>query len=421
MKKSYFLLLISILAFTICNMNISLAQDTTPTDDYSIINGTVKEKKSGKRVGYVNISLSDSNIGTMTNADGEFSLKIKSTDKNVNLLASCMGYKNSRVNVQVPQNAELTIYLKPDEFLLDEIKVYPNDPRSIVEIAMRKIDINYPEYETMLTGFYREVTEKGHGCINVSEAILETYKTAYSNSIDNDKARIIKGRKLISPRKNDTILVKLMGGPALAVNLDAVKNRNGILCLDEIPLYNYNMGSPESTDGRMQYVISFSPRMEMLDKPQYYGKLYIDKETLAFSRAEISLSMADPCKATKEILRKKPAGLKFKPLEQSFTVTYSYNGGISYLSYIKSTIRFKCNWEKRLFSNNYSIISEIVVTDYQKENIKSFPAKMAFGENDILYDRLANFEDTDFWEQYNILEPTESLEHSINKLIKKMK
>ena len=46
---------------------------------------------------------------------------------------------------------------------------------------------------------------------------------------------------------------------------------------------------------------------------------------------------------------------------------------------------------------------------------------MAFGENDILYDRLANFEDTDFWEQYNILEPTESLEHSINKLIKKMK
>ena len=56
------------------------AQDNA--GDYVTINGVVRDKYNKKRLEYVNISIPGSNVGTVTNAEGEFSLKIKETDRN---------------------------------------------------------------------------------------------------------------------------------------------------------------------------------------------------------------------------------------------------------------------------------------------------------------------------------------------------
>lgn len=118
---------------------------------------------------------------------------------------------------------------------------------------------------------------------------------------------------------------------------------------------------------RPHYVISFQPQA-ILPYALYYGKLYIDKERLSFSRAEFALSMDDRNKATEAILRKKPFGLRFKPVEVAFLVTYKERDGMSYLSYIRNEVRFKCDWKRKLFSTNYTIVSEMVVTDGKEQN-----------------------------------------------------
>lgn len=420
MKANNYLLFISILALTVCNEQSVWAQSKEVENNITTINGVVKEISNKKSIGYVNISVLGSNIGTVTNSEGKFSLKLKNSDSTV-IIASTLGYKSCRTTVKSFNSGDITIFLKPDKYLLSEITIYPEDPRTIVKTALEKIGNNYPEHETMMTGFYREIVEKRRNCINISEAIIEAFKTSYNKSIDNDRIRIIKGRKIGSGKATDTIMVKLMGGPALIVNLDIVKDRNGILSIDELTHYNFIMEEPESINGRMQYVIKFKTIDNLIEVPQYYGRLFIDKELLAFSRAEVALSMEDEYKATKNMLYKKPSGLVFKPLEQSFLVTYNYNNGKSYLSYIKNTLRFKCDWKKRLFATNYSVISEMVITDYKNKNIKPFPHKLSFGGKDILYDNIAQFEDNEFWKQYIILEPTESLENAMHKLIKRVK
>ncbi|MFW9624572.1 MAG: carboxypeptidase-like regulatory domain-containing protein, partial [Bacteroides graminisolvens] len=43
----------------------------------------------------------------------------------------------------------------------------------------------------------------------------------------------------------------------------------------------------------------------------------------------------------------------------------------------------------------------------------------AFHERNSLSDKVSNFYDENFWEDYNIIEPTESLENAVNKLKKK--
>ena len=45
-----------------------------------IVNGVVKDKESRKELANVNVSVIGSNVGTITNADGEFSLKLSQAD-----------------------------------------------------------------------------------------------------------------------------------------------------------------------------------------------------------------------------------------------------------------------------------------------------------------------------------------------------
>lgn len=148
----------------------------------------------------------------------------------------------------------------------------------------------------------------------------------------------------------------------------------------------------------------------------YYGVFYIDKENLAFTRAEFSLDMTNRAEVTKVILKKKPLGLRFKPITLSFLVTYKQREGKSYLNYIRNELRFKCDWKRKLFSTHYSIVSEMVVTESQEQNVTAIPYKVSFKRGQVLSDKVTDFFDKDFWGGYNIIEPTESLESAVKKL-----
>ena len=91
--------------------------------------------------------------------------------------------------------------------------------------------------------------------------------------------------------------------------------------METLNYYDFFMEEPVQIDNRQQYVISFRPRV-VLPYALYYGKLYIDRDKLSFTRAEFSLSMDNKVKAVQAILAKKPYGLRFKPQELSFLVTY---------------------------------------------------------------------------------------------------
>jgi hypothetical protein len=232
--------------------------------------------------------------------------------------------------------------------------------------------------------------------------------------------QIFKGRQLLTTKVSDTLAVKLLGGPNLSIFADIVKNPD--ILFDEESLYNFTfkMKTSEFLDNRQQYVLSFEPAV-ILPYPLYYGTLYIDKETLAFTRAEFYLDMKDRNKATDAILRKKPAGLRFKPDEVLFIVSYKQRDGKSYLNYIRNEVQFKCDWKRRLFATNYTVISEMVVTESKEDSVGNIPRKESFNVNESLSDKVMNFYDDNFWGAYNIIEPTESLESAVNKLKKEYK
>ncbi|MDR0748719.1 MAG: carboxypeptidase-like regulatory domain-containing protein [Tannerellaceae bacterium] len=393
------------------------AQDDGNGEAYITVSGTVRDQKSKKKLEYVNIAVPGSNIGTVTNSDGEFSIKIKNTLLAKEVQLSHVGYLNAIIPVNGSDVTDVTVNLIPTENLLEEIIVRARDPRYIIEEAMSKIAVNYSPVTNMLTGFYRETAQKGRRYINISEAIIDIYKTPYTEHVERDRVQIYKGRSLLSQKKSDTLVVKLLGGPNLSVYVDIVKNPDILLDREMLPYYSFKMEESVMIDKRQQYVISFTPQA-ILPYALYYGKLYIDKEKLAFTRAEFKLNMDDRNKATQAILKKKPFGLRFKPLEVSFLVTYKQRNNLTCLSYIRNEVHFNCDWKRRLFATNYTILSEMVVTDSETEKVNNISYKLAFKPSQSLSDRVGDFMDEDFWGAYNIIEPTESLESAVNKLRK---
>jgi hypothetical protein len=98
-------------------------------------------------------------------------------------------------------------------------------------------------------------------------------------------------------------------------------------------------------------------------------------------------------------------------------MNYRLEDGKTRLEYFRSTMRFACDWRKRLFRTNYTAVNELVITDVRPE-VKPIRRQERFRPKDFLNEKAREFQDPDFWKDYNIIEPSESLEHAINRLRK---
>ena len=85
------------------------AQDNA--ERYTTISGVVKDKLNKKKLEYVNVSIPGSSVGTVTNADGEFTLKIPESVQAKDIEASHVGYLNSRIPLKEENPTERIVWL----------------------------------------------------------------------------------------------------------------------------------------------------------------------------------------------------------------------------------------------------------------------------------------------------------------------
>ena len=378
------------------------------------VRGRVVDSRRSRPMEAVHVSVPGRSYATVTNADGRFILKSNEAIRELEF--SYVGYRTRRQAV-AEDGRDIVVKLYREEAVLDEASIVSGDPRQIVEAAVEQIWNSYCTESRLLGCFYRETLQKRGRYTYVAEAVARLYKRKYDMSIYRDAAALEKSRVLISQRRRDTLSVKTQGGPAMALSLDVVKNPEILLNKDDMALYSYELLKPVYIGDRLQFVVAIHPDGEA-DYPLYHGKLYIDRELLSFTRVELSMDMKDKRKAAGVLLVRKPATLRFVPEEASYILNYSLKDGSSTLSYFRSTLRFSCDWRKRLFKTRYTAVNELVVTDV-REPATPISRKEKFSVRDILEDKAAEFRDPDFWKDYNIIAPSESLEHAFDRLKKR--
>ena len=380
-----------------------------------VVVGTVVDVETRKPIAGASVTAGGQSV--ITNDDGFFTLK---SDQPLTVLrVSHLGYKSQRVSLTGKEEEQHRISLKPVSIQLSEVLVMANNPRELIDAAMKRIPDNYSQKKELYRCFYREKVLKRHSYINVAEGVIDMFKNSYKYSSEYDRVAIRKGRRLLSPRQKDTLSVKVIGGPATSLVLDIVKNPGFLLNDSELSHYEMKMEMPVFLADRQQYVVSIAPRTSM-PYPLYYGKIYIDRQTLAFTRFELELDMSDREKATNMMLVKKPRGLRFKPKEMSCIIDYrTGDDGVTRISYIRNTFRFNCDWKRRLFATSFTAYCEMAVTSSSDQDVQPIRGRDSFDQRDAFFDKVDYFRDPAFWQDYNIIEPTESLDKAINKLLKR--
>ena len=391
------------------------AQDIEQTDKRYSVSGVVTDQR-GKQLPYVNVNVSGERVSTVTNEDGFFTIKTMRQVKALDL--SHVGYQTLHYEIPEFHEGNLVIKMKPSTVVLNDIVVRSGDAKRIFYEAMDKIVDNYPQHPEMMKCFYRECVQKRSRYINIAEAVANLYKPSYKHKIDLGRVSIEKGRRLVSPKTSDTLGVKILGGPNTPIYLDFVKNKDFVLDPEDLTHYEFTMEDPVITDNRLQFVIRITP-IYAAPWALYEGVFHIDQETLAFTRAELSLDMRDREKATTRMLVRKPIGVRFKPREMSVIVSYTTQDNVTRINYVRTLFRFNCDWKKRLFSTSFTAMSELVVTDWTDQDVHPIKGRDTFYQRDAFFDKVDYFDDPNFWADYNIIEPTESLENAIGKLRKK--
>lgn len=385
------------------------------------IRGKVVDAENGLPLVFAGISVQGSNVSTITNLDGEFILKVSETETG-KIEFSFVGYKNKVMAIEdLKTNGQRNVIaLEPAMIPIQEIIVKPLLPEEILEQAIDHFGINYPAIPNEMTGFYRETIKKNRTYVSIGEAVVEIFKAPYQNDLRFDAVRIYKGRKNNDVEKMDTVLFKLQGGPTTTLYLDVVKNPEIFLTREALAQYDLSLTSIVAIDDRSNYVINFVQKSS-ITTPLYQGKIYIDIETFAVAQVEFSFNLDDKEQAASMFIRKKPIGMQVTPEATSYLVRYRDVNGKWYFAHSRAEVKFKVNWKKKLFNTNYTTMSELAITDRTDEEVIKFSNKEKIKPSDFFTEEVTAFADPDFWGDYNVIEPDQSIEAAIKRLSRKLK
>ena len=413
-----------LLILTAGDMSVSAAPGKSKKErpqQVTTIRGRVIDAETNQPLVFASIAVQGSNVSTVTNLDGEFTLKLTGTETG-KLEFSFIGYKNRVMAIEeMKTNGQRNVIsLETALIPIKEIIVKPLVPEEIIEQVISRFDENYPGLANDMTGFYRETIRKNRSYISIGEALVEVFKAPYQNSLRFDAVRIYKGRKSNDVEKMDTVLFKLQGGPTTTLYLDVVKNPETFLTREALAQYDLELSNIAMIDDRTNYVINFYQKPS-ITTPLYQGRLYIDIETYAVAQAEFSFNLENKELAASMFIRKKPMGMQVTPELTSYMVRFREQSGKWYFNHSRAEVKFKVDWKKKLFNTNYTTMSELAITDRTEKDVVKFSNKERMKPTDFFTEEVAAFADPDFWGDYNVIEPDQSIEAAIRKLSRKVK
>lgn len=387
-----------------------------------LLSGTVVDNESRQRLPAATVWINGTDMATVTNNKGEFSLRVPRNVKSDSISISFVGYKvyGLKISSLGEKHSDITIRLEPSPISLRQVTVHAGDAKSLVRLAFRLIPDNYPNSPSNIVTFYREIIKKGSNYLALAEAVLFGYKSSYLG-FGTDYATIYKGRRNIDYNRLDTLLFKLQGGITTAFKLDVVRNPENLMFGKDLELYNFEYTTPDMLYDRFQYVVNFNQNQAAGDNILFRGRIYIDSESMAISRMEFFMNIEDNKAAENIFIRRKPPGVKATPTRAYYVVEYKPTNNVWHFSYVKSEVQFRCRWPKRLFSSTYSTISEMVVTDRITDRIEKIEPSSRVRSADIIVEKLTDFTDQEFWQDYNIIEPDQSIDAIVKRIEKQLK
>jgi len=389
-------------------------------ENFKEFKGVVMNVNTKKSLEFATLSVSNTNISSVSNVDGQFSLKVPLDKLGENVLVSYLGYNNLVMPLSQFTATGTKIMLVESFETLPAVNIADIDALSVVRKVMKNRGDNTLSEPLIVKGFYRESIKKRKTYASLSEAVIDIYRSPYASEA-KDYVILDKARKSTDYRKIDTLVIKLQGGPYNNIGMDMIRNRDLFFSPDMFNIYEFKYDKMINMNNKNVYVIDFVQKRSIVE-PYYKGKLYIDSESFALVKTVFSLNLENLAKAKRFFVKKKPVNADVIPLDTKYIVDYRLLNGKWFFNYSRIELSFKVKWDKKVFNSVYNIGIEMAVTDWAvNQDNTVIKNRERMRRSVILNDQASGFSDPRFWGERNVIEPDKSIDNAIKKIQKNYK
>jgi thiol-disulfide isomerase/thioredoxin len=377
-----------------------------------IVEGDLIDATTQEPIAFATIGIEGSYLGTSSNAEGFFSLKVPAhlNNEKLRIKISSIGYEN--VTLINPLGSQ-HVLMKPSILVLRETIIFGNDltPAGIAKKAFSKIKKNYNTRPFIYKNFYRHYCKEDTAYGRLIEAATEVYKRkGYKLQQPQpgykDEVRVTQLRRSLDKTKVESTHIPIGVYPILGADFAGFQTKkvsvlNLFIPNDVSHLKPYMKQTEFSLEGitefdgqqvyEIHYRVTPGDSLKISDKNRFTftGKLFINTKDYAFVKVETLRQSANDT--------------------TSIVVLYKKYKGKYYLYHAIKEANHLFSDGKKTFPHWSHI--ESITTDILTEKITKFK-----GGNPTQKDLLDIPYSPSFWDDYNILKSTPLEEKIVSDL-----
>ncbi len=369
------------------------------------ISGKAIDNETKEPLPFATIGIKGKSVGTITNLHGEFDFHIPREFQNDLFVINMLGYQTYEAPVwTLLGSTSLVIEVKKSTLVLDEVLVADSlNGGEILQIALSRIEQNYPMQPYLMDGFYRDIKKVGGTYVSLLEAAVKIYDEDYREPRNKFKLRervgLLEVRRSIGYESKFTTYFDQDNLLEDLLLHNSIRYRH--FPAEQIFFNSLKREKDSYYNGHEIFVVTL--------KQAYLLKIFVEKGTYAIIHTEYESNQEE------DLTKKRGLESKFVNLKRS--IDFKLFEGKYYLNYI--TVNSKVNWyniktkelkfETEL--NQSLLINEIFPNPSSRITSTEKMRNYGLQYQDLPYNK-------EFWDNYNVIKESPLDRKIINDLEK---
>jgi hypothetical protein len=262
-----------------------------------IIGGRVSDAKTGEAIPFVNVGISGSSVGTVSDETGYFKLSIPQSEADSELSFSSIGYEGVQRKVSdFAGNTNLKVTLVPNDYNIEEVVVEDKSyfPYLLLKRAADNIEKNYGQSSYNYRLFYDNVSEKYNSEKRSRRAIVLLYDSEGYKRNGFYESFVNRNYKFLESDRNFTVRFPDEGTTKLddLLTFDIVRSNGNVLDSHHKSDFEVSISEETILRGDSVWVLEYSCKAPKVVNTGFYyaesysGKIYIAKKSYAVLKNE---------------------------------------------------------------------------------------------------------------------------------------